>query len=274
MHDGAEGRARLALQRHQPELAGQDLTPLGQGTDNTAFVVADLVLRVSAGPGVTREARLLDLLATRLSAQLPRPRFADEDLGVLAYPLLPGRPLLGRPAFPGLGQRLGRFLRELHDLDPVVLGDLLPTDDAGPQDWLADLDGPSDLLAVLTATVPPPTRARVVAHADLGAEHLLTVEDELTGVIDWSDAALADPAVDFARLYRDFGLDLLEAVVSAYGGLPDVDRTLPRIEHYARCAALEDLQFGRTSGRPEYAQAAEVSLRRLFDAPDLLQRWR
>jgi aminoglycoside phosphotransferase (APT) family kinase protein len=95
------------------------------------------------------------------------------------------------------------------------------------------------------------------------------VGEDLTGVLDWSDAAVADPAVDFARLYRDFGRDFLESVVEAYGGLADRDRTLQRIQYYARCAALEDLDYGRTSGPVEYATAARASIGRLFDAPEL-----
>jgi aminoglycoside phosphotransferase (APT) family kinase protein len=270
--ESAEQRARTALARHLPELAGQVVSPLGRGLDNAAFLVGDLVVRVSDGPGVVRDARLLDVVGPRVSVPVPQPRFADGDLGVLAYPLLPGRPLLGRAPFPGLAPRLGRFLRELHGIDPSPLGELLPRNDAGPEEWLADLDGPDDALGVLHATVPAPTDRYAVAHADLGAEHLLAVGEELTGVIDWSDAALADPAVDFARLYRDFGTEFLRAVVEAYGGLEDADRTLQRVQYYARCAALEDLSYGRTSGHREYAEAAEASMRRLFATSELRLR--
>lgn len=103
-----------------------------------------------------------------------------------------------------------------------MLGDLLPRDDADPEEWLAELDGPPDLLALLSATVPRRGDEYALVHSDLGAEHLLAVGGDLTGVIDWSDAALADPAVDFARLYRDFGQEFLVSVVDAYGGLSDV----------------------------------------------------
>lgn len=265
VYGSPEQRARRAVRRHLPELVDQVVVSLGQGLDNTAFLVEDLVLRVSDGPSVIREARLLALLAPRVSVPLPQPRFADGRLGVLAYPLLPGRSLLGRSAFPGLARRLGRFLADLHSIDPGMLGDLLPRDEASPEEWLKNLDGPDHLLAVLAATVPAPTDHYAVVHADLGAEHCLAVREELTGVIDWSDAAIADPAVDFARLYRDFGLDFLRSVIDAYGGLEDADRTLQRVQFYARCAALEDLEYGRGSGRHEYARAAEASIRWLFD---------
>lgn len=260
-------RVRTALAVHAPELVDRVITPLGQGLDNTAFLVDGLlVLRVSDGPSVVREARLLDVLAPRLSVPVPVPRFADADAGVLAYLLLPGRRLLGQPAFPGLARHIGSFLRELHSIDPAAFGDALPRDDADPAEYVENLEGPEDLIAALSATVPPPADQYVVAHADLGAEHLLAVGEELTGVIDWSDATVTDPALDFARLYRDFGRAFLSSVADAYGGLDDTDRTMRRVQFYARCAALEDLAYGRTRGRMEYARAAEASISRLFGA--------
>ncbi len=90
---------------------------------------------------------------------------------------------------------------------------------------------------------------------------MLEQDGEITGVIDWSDAAVTDPALDFARLYRDFGPAFLTAALDAYGGLPGAG---PRIEFFARCAALEDLAYGLESGRAEYADAARRSFMWLF----------
>ena len=39
---------------------------------------------------------------------------------------------------------------------------------------------------------------------------------------------------------------------------------MPRIEFFARCAALEDLAYGRATGRREYAANAERSFAWLF----------
>jgi aminoglycoside phosphotransferase (APT) family kinase protein len=103
----------------------------------------------------------------------------------------------------------------------------------------------------------------VVAHADLGAEHLLAEGTRVTGVIDWSDCTVTDPALDFARLYRDFGPAFLAEALQAYGGLLDAG---PRIEFFARCAALEDLEYGLRTGRAEYAEAARRSTAWLFPA--------
>jgi len=251
-------RAVAAVAEHAPDHRGS-WSSFGGGLDHRAFRTGDLVVRVTAPEAraeVTREAALLRLLAARLPTPVPRPRFADATRGVLAYPLLPGRPLLGQNPPAGAATHLGRVLAELHAVDPAAVD--VPREAADPQEWLADLTGPAELLDVLHATAPPPTAERVLAHADLGAEHLLAAAGRLTGVIDWSDAAVTDPALDIARPYRDFGPAFLDALLRAYGrDSPDFRR---RITFFARCAALEDLAYGD----PAYTRPAARSLRWLF----------
>ena len=256
-------RATRALRTHAPELLEAELVELGQGLDNAAYAAGDLVLRVAQHGSVGPEARLLELVAEHVSIPVPTPRFADEDAGVLAYVRIPGRPLLGRHPPRGAARRLGSFLRNLHGIDPATVADVIPTDDADPDEWLEQLEGPGDLVELAHATRPRPSAQRVVAHADLGAEHILELDGTLTGIIDWSDAAVTDPALDFARLYRDFGPAFLEQVLAAYGPLPGA---MPRIEFFARCAALEDLAFGEATGRLEYFANAQRSFTWLFPA--------
>src|SRR5690606_16070564 len=87
----------------------------------------------------------------------------------------------------------------------------------------------------------------VLCHNDLGAGHLL-VDGEppavvVTGVIDWGDAALGDPAVDLARLHRDLGPAAAEAIRRRADGLIG-DEDLDRVAFYARCALLAALAYG------------------------------
>jgi aminoglycoside phosphotransferase (APT) family kinase protein len=150
------------------------------------------------------------------------------------------------------------MLAELHAIDPTPVD--VPVEAADPREWLADLAGPPELLRVLHADPPPTFTESVLAHADLGAEHLLAADGLLTGVIDWSDAAVTDPALDFARLYRDFGPTFLDEALDAYGR--DSPAFRRRITFFARCAALEDLAYGH----PAYTRAATRSLAWLFPA--------
>ena len=255
------GRAIQSLRAHLPELVDRELRELGHGLDNTVFLVDGLVLRMGNVRSVAQESRLLEIVAEHVSIPVPSPCFADVANGVLGYAVLPGRSLLGRTPPPGAAEKLGRFLRELHSIDPSTVSDVIAREDPDPREWLADLDAPSELIHIVQESVPPPTDRYVVAHADLGAENILEQDGSLTGIVDWSDAAITDPALDFARLYRDFGLAFLGEAVEAYGGLDDA---FDRIEYFARCAALEDLNYGRTTGRREYTQAAERAISWLF----------
>jgi aminoglycoside phosphotransferase (APT) family kinase protein len=53
--------------------------------------------------------------------------------------------------------------------------------------------------------------APALAHCDLGPEHLLCREGRLVGVIDWADAKIGDPAIDYAwllnRPFPDFDVE-------------------------------------------------------------------
>jgi aminoglycoside 2''-phosphotransferase len=57
-----------------------------------------------------------------------------------------------------------------------------------------------------------------LVHADLGPEHVLVVPDSgrLIGVIDFGDARVGDPAIDFTGLLR-----LQDTLLAGYGQPPD-----------------------------------------------------
>src|SRR3954454_6879674 len=109
-------RAAQAVRIHAPHLERQELAELGRGLDNTAFRCGDLVVRVADAGSVRQERDLLSIVGSRVSIDVPDPAFADDELGVLAYPLLPGRPLLGRAPPTGAAHQLGAFLTELHSI--------------------------------------------------------------------------------------------------------------------------------------------------------------
>ena len=85
------------------------------------------------------------------------------------------------------------------------------------------------------------------SHNDLGIEHVLIdpVAWTVTGIIDWSDAAIVDPAHDFGLLYRDLGPAALRVALGRYrGDTNDVAALSERAVFYARCRVLEDLRMG------------------------------
>ena len=116
------------------------------------------------------------------------------------------------------------------------------------------------------ATTPPSGQHEVVfSHNDLGIEHVLVDLDTaaVTGILDWTDAALVDPAYDFGLLQRDLGPAALE---SALANFPADQRDAIRVraEFYARCSVLEDLAWGDAAGREPYVRKGLEALGWLF----------
>ncbi|MDA0174244.1 phosphotransferase [Solirubrobacter taibaiensis] len=191
-------------------LGDVEITPLGAGLDHRAYAVGDgLVAR--CGEGVEREAALLDAIAPRLPLPVPEPVIVGR--GAIIQRRIPGRPLLELPRAERARfvPELLAFVEAVHALDGVDA----PVDDTPPEAWGVDLPA------------PPPAERLTFIHGDLGAEHVFADGDRITGVIDWGDAAIGDPAIDHGRLLRDFGA-------------PDH----PRARFYAIATALEDLDYG------------------------------
>ncbi len=87
----------------------------------------------------------------------------------------------------------------------------------------------------------------------------------MTGVIDWSDAAVVDPACDFGLLYRDLGSAALDAAIRSYrAGDRNAAGLHERAVFYARCSVLEDLAHGLETGRDQYVDKSIAAMDWLF----------
>ncbi|GAA1643686.1 phosphotransferase family protein [Catellatospora bangladeshensis] len=268
---------------------------LGEGADNVAYEVnGELIVRFAKEPDpgarikrVNAEAGLLAVVADVSPVPVPTPAFTVAEQGCLAYHKLDGRPLIGLPIAQRVASgivvaaALGEFLAALHSVPTDRIAELVGVDDEPLQRWL---DEAAELYADVAPLVPPTYRPAVEAfldapppadgthtlafsHNDLGIEHVL-VDDTgsaVTGVIDWSDAALCDPAYDFGLLYRDLGPDALHAALRGYRTEAATARDLSgRAAFYARCSVLEDMAYGIEQGRREYLDKSLAALVWLF----------
>ena len=82
-------------------------------------------------------------------------------------------------------------------------------------------------------------------------------------MIDWSDAAISRPEVDFAGLFHWGGETLVRAVLEAYepvhGSLGDDALRLAR--YLGACRGAMDVAFGIEMQKPEYVAAGLRGLR-------------
>ncbi|MEU8269729.1 aminoglycoside phosphotransferase family protein [Sphaerisporangium sp. NPDC049002] len=279
---------RALLTRHLPGREVRSITKLGEGLDNVAYEVdRELIVRGSkeTDPAVRaettrREAELLEAVARLSPLPVPEPVFADLDAGFLAYVKLPGVPLIGHPvAEPArLAGPLGGFLSSLHRAPVQEMEKLAPRESYPLVSWRDDAERDyrkvvRHVPAVARRLVEdflartPPAEPQVAAfcHNDLGGEHLLVNvrASAITGVIDWTDAAVTDPACDLALIFRDLGPEVFEPTLSHYDGtFDDADRE--RAAFYARCSLLEDLAYGMADGATRYRDSALAHLTGTF----------
>ncbi|WP_221447198.1 phosphotransferase [Saccharothrix violaceirubra] len=250
---------RAVLAANLPDLAVTSVVPLGEGLDNVAFEVdGSLVVRFRKDGDVAAEAAVLRAVAAVSPVAVPVPVFASGDR--MAYRKLPGVP----PAEvdvppPGVLDTLIGFLRVIQALEVDV-----PVDVDDPAELLAEAAGrlgyvPAAYRADVTAflAAPPPGRDHPVAfsHNDIGHEHVLVADGAVSGVIDWTDAAVVDPAYDHGLLFRDLGPAALAATPA------DLRE---RAVFHARCALLEDLAYGTEHGIDLYVRKSLASLRWVF----------
>jgi aminoglycoside 2''-phosphotransferase len=261
---------------------------LSQGWDSVAVVVNDELifrfpLRQVAEPQYLMEARLLAVLAERVSLPIPRFSYIWEggppyEHVFVGYPMLQGAQLRCAmlPALdaPVLAARLGRFVGELHGL-PVeqAVGCGLPRESAAG--WRA---GGRDQHAKVTARVFPllepfereRVRARweaflgddanfgfqpVVLHADLTGDHILVdiTSGQIAGIIDWGDATVGDPAYDFAGLLADYGTEFAGQVLAGYGRPVDPS-FMERAAFYRDAMPFNDILYGQDIGSAPHVE--------------------
>jgi aminoglycoside phosphotransferase (APT) family kinase protein len=259
-----------------PELATATVEPFGVGWDNAAFLMDGHVVfrfprrRIVAGL-IEREVAILPSIAPRLPLAISAPHFIGKATGgypwiFAGYELIDGSTacsvVLSDKSRTALAQPLARFLRALHDVEPaefVARG--LPPDEIGRLDHHKRLGITRKRIATLTASghfegediftawldahPPPPLgdAERRLVHGDLYARHIL-LDDRArpTGIIDWGDVHLGDPALDIAIAHLILPSSAHEVFRAAYG--PIDDRTWNTARYRAIYHAILELDYG------------------------------
>ncbi|MFS0519972.1 macrolide 2'-phosphotransferase [Nostoc sp. UIC 10607] len=107
------------------------------------------------------------------------------------------------------------------------------------------------------------TKETVLTHGDLHAGHILIdAQVQVTGFIDWTEAAVTDPARDFVAHYRTFGEDALNKLISAYAssGGRIWSKMAEQVIELAASYPIAIAEFALKSGLDEYKQMARQSL--------------
>ncbi len=258
--------------RYEVDQSGWDFLVLhATATDGTRWILRSP--RHTDGPYLPAEGRLLDHVRPLLPIAIPDWRISTHTL--IAYPRLPGVQADGH--WSPTDDTLGRCVALLHSLPtyvPAALG--VPVFDPDRQrQWIADRLAEARAEYVIAddrwrrwqdwlADTDRWPRAMVLARGDLHPQHLLVDGGRLVGLIDWADATISDPSMDFVDPYTYLAPAVFERLLADYerhGG-----HVWPGMrEHIAHRASLEPVisgLYGLETGRADLIDSARAELSR------------
>jgi len=269
-----------------PDLKINEIKKIGEGTGNEVYEVnRNLIFRFPKRQEnqkqLEREISLQKILKKYSSLPIPEFIFLPYDHSFVGYKKLLGTPMLYRrnefKEWDSFSQQLGHFLSRLHAVPTEELNELdLLTEKRSFEDWqkhgqtffektkfLIPKRYLSQIETFFSSEPPKSVGNLVLCHNDLGIEHILVVESKVIGIIDWGGTALADPACDFARIYRDVGEKVLDIILAEYTVAQATKGELrERAIFYGKCLLFEDLFYGLE--QEEYMQKALVALEWMF----------
>jgi aminoglycoside phosphotransferase (APT) family kinase protein len=272
-----------------PRFRGMRVELLGEGWDFRLFEVGERwLLRFPKHEGsVTKlkmELKLLAGLGEWVSLPIPNYEYygrsgTGSGRSVAGYRKLPGvsGDLAEKVDRPQVAQQLGLFLGTLHTYP------LNRAEEAGVREesdmvahWrqkafeglkrIVDFEANTHRLHQYLSSNPPSPfegTPRLV-HNDLWAEHILiNPSGSVSGIIDWGDAVIGDPAVVFAGLYTWYGERWLKRVLEVYPGAL-TSELISRARYLATCLAIHNVALGQALGRSQWVEAGEKVLRWIF----------
>jgi len=284
------------IRRHVPRLSIRTAVPILSGADSLVLDVnGECIFRLARRPEVEaryeKELVLLPILAKALPVAVPQVEYVGIEEGrirFIGYRKLSGVPLdhvLARGGNEeGLERALANTLSALHRV-PVeravacgIIGYdadewklwyrrfyILIQEDAL---WLVEPVLARSITREWEEFLSDATNFRfrtALIHADFAAEHILCAPsgDRVVGIIDWSDATIGDPALDFAGLFHDIGECFTDRVLARYTG--EVDESFRRrIRFYARIIPFHDLRFALVTGDEDLRRNALAEISREF----------
>ena len=265
----AAGRATAVIVAAFPQFRGMEAVLLDEGYDFRIFEVEATWLfrfpkREESVAKLEREHQLLPGLGKSLPLPVPTYEFFGQSND--------GWPFAGYKKLPGISgdqskavdsslvaRQIGHFLNVLHaypvdrarNAGVVEEHDLvahwrdrafeglrkivgLDEDLRGVRDYLEN-DGPVPFGGTPT-----------LVHNDLWAEHILIDPRSggVSGVIDWGDVVIGDPAVDFAGPYTWFGRRWVENVLAHYSRSLGTEG-MARTRYLATCLAIHCIALGQ-----------------------------
>lgn len=275
------------INKHIPDLVIHQCAFADQGQNSlVAIVNGELIFKFPRYRHVIeelkKESEMLPIISSHVTLEVPvllYSSFESDEPGkaFFGYKMIRGTPL-ERELFwqlenkHALAAQIGGFLHELHGLPADCLAGVGIKQRDGFAYWSRML------MQIENSVFPhihPESREQIVesfrrfldydenfqyesvlTHGDFGTSNIIydANAERVSGVIDFGQVALDDPAIDIASLIcpMGYGEDFTKYLVQAY---PQTEALLPRARFYMSTFALQEALFGVETGDREAFEA-------------------
>ncbi|MDQ3099220.1 MAG: aminoglycoside phosphotransferase family protein [bacterium] len=283
-----EENAKILILEYFPAVVVKKITKIGEGLGNIAFEVNnDLIFRFpkneKSKEQLGREIPSLKLINKHATLPVPDFIYIAPDNSLVGYKKLIGTALLYErslyPNWQSFSRQIGRFLTAIHSI---------PYQELKTSHLLAKTSSVEECLnegheffekvrrviphkyillieSFFQARHPSVSIDSVLCHNDFGIEHILINNGKVSGIIDWSGAAITDPAQDFGRLYRDLEVKLVDQILDEYSASTVKKNIIrERAIFYGKCLSFQDIYYGLENQQSEYSDKSLKSLEWMF----------
>ena len=259
-------------------------TAIGESVDGIKWILR-IPRRENLFSQIEKERNNLNFLKSKINFDVPDWKVVSPEL--VAYPLLTDKPALEVEAtkqefiwninlnFYKYSESLGSILCELHNLtqEAKEFGLSLRTPEIIRKELLDEIFLIKNQLGIsphlekqwrtwIDNDTYWPTFATLI-HGDLYAGHtLVNSEEQITGIIDWSEMQIGDSSLDFAGQYTGLGETHLDKTLLVYeksGG-----KTWPKMKEHiiqrALAAPIKFAVFALNTKNDSHIQAAKEQL--------------
>lgn len=246
-----------------PYLAMEEVTANNSGWDNDLLIINNkLVFRFPKSLEVAAKVKTEGEILTAVKERNPLlliPEYeymheGDKVKGV-KYPLIEGKSLSVYP--PNIITRnlenarlLGDFLTKLHSIEIEELNRRKLTILHSHSYWgslykkveeqvfpflkIKQREQISHVFIQFLESYEDISANKVIIHGDLTTSNIIYNEqrERISGIIDFTDAQIGDPAFDFAGIYWSYGPDFTKNVLSCYQSYENAEAILQRVSKF------------------------------------------
>lgn len=305
-------RYRQVLEQCFPDLTVTSIGFIGGGTFRVFEVKGDrafergFIFRFphggAGGDLLRREQRVCEVLSPLLPLPIPRYKYFSDGCSLFNQPVggytkLDGVPLqectFDQPTLRQVATQLGGFLSTLHSTPPEALPGVglppigparlresqhalyarvqrhaLPLMSTEERRWTQDLFEPFLAEAANWQFRP------VLVHGDFDSSNILCDpgSSSVVGIIDFEEACLSDPALDFCVLQAEYGSGFLQELLEAYHPRLD-ERFMQRIGFHSRRILFHELLYGIEENAQPFVEHGLARLRRAMTGPEPIGGW-